>query len=1545
MGDNSYDIAVIGMSGRFPKAKDLVQFWENLRTGVEAISQFTEEELQSAGIDPVLLHDPNYVKAGTILEDAECFDALFFGYNPREAEIMDPQHRLFLECAYAALEDAGYDSHTYKGLVGIFAGTGENSYLANLCANTDITESVGALQASIANANDFLTTRVSYLLNLRGPSITVQTACSTSLVAVHLACQSLLSGDCDIALAGGVSVTFPQKTGYLYKEGGILSPDGHCRAFDAKARGMVIGKGVGIVVLKRLDEAIVDRDCIHAVIKGSAINNDGSTKIGFTAPDIRGQSLVIRSAQIAAGVDADTITYIETHGTGTELGDPIEIAALTDAFRASTEKVAFCAIGSLKTNIGHTDRAAGVAGLIKTIMALKHKELPPSLHFEQSNPKIDFAHSPFYVNTRLTEWKADKSRRRAGVSSFGIGGTNAHVILEEAPELEATSGSKPWQLILISAKTPTALDAVSKNLAEFVRSHPDLDLANIAYTLQVGRRPLEYRRMFLCQNRKDLLTFLDSSSQQGIHSSRVEPNSRQVVFMFPGQGSQHVYMARELYEEESTFRNEVDRCCELLIPHLGFDLRTILYPRKEREEEAALCLQQTSVTQPALFVIEFALARLWMSWGIKPDALIGHSIGEYVAACLAGVFSVEETLALVFQRGHLMQNMPSGAMLAVPMPEDELKKIIPKTLSLAAVNGPSLCVVSGLNPEIDAFLAALTASGKTGTILHTSHAFHSPMMDPILQPFAESVNQVKRGQPQLPFISNVTGTWISAKDSTDPHYWAIHLRHTVRFADGIKELLKNRASVLLEVGPGTTLGSLAQQQAEKPLTRAIFSSLRHPREQRSDLACLLSTLGKLWLNGVKVDWFGFHAHEQRGRVSLPTYPFERQRYWLEAKPEGPTKTNARLAASHNPDLADWFYIPSWKRSGLPDRFEKNNQRRDKLGWLIFIDECEWGLKIVQQLESFKQDVIQVHIGKSYTKVSNSRYTINPERREDYIALIAELRAANKLPDKIVHMWSLSTPGEGEGVGSRLERMQNMGLYSMLFLAQALGDQDITTNLEIEVISNNIHVVTGEEVCYPEKSTVLGACKVIPLEYLNIKCRNIDILVPESGSKAEKMLVQQLLDEFWAKPLDIIVAYRGDYRWLETFEPVHLEKVVDVAPRLKRGGVYLITGGLGGVGLALAEFLAMSVRAKLVLIGRSVFPAKEQWDHWLATHDKQDDISQKIRKLQRMETAGAEMIIAAADVSNLEQMRELVALARLRFGPINGVIHAAGVADYAGVIQRRTREVTEGLLTAKIKGTLVLNELLAKADLDFFVLCSSIGNILYNIKFGQVSYAAANEFLDAFSYYKKATDRVYTVSINWNDWKEVGMSVEAFNRRTITPTSGPDASWFANAVSPSEGAEVFNRVLSYSFPRLAVSVMDLEVLRKDISSSSGVPSLPQEIVPAPAEKHPRPDLGLAFMAPRNETERLIAIIWQELLGFEEIGVQDNFFDLGGHSLLGTQVISRLNKIFGVALGLRSLYDAPTVAGLAGTIETILWSKKHEKTKTEPDQSEEVEIGEV
>jgi acyl transferase domain-containing protein len=869
------------MAGRFPGAQSVEEFWQNLRAGVESITFFTDEEVESDGMAGA---NAQLVKARGILEGVDLFDAAFFGYSPRDAEILDPQHRLFLECGWEALEDAGHDPSRAPGPIGVYAGASQSSYLLfNLLQNPEVFRTVGSYQVMLATDKDYLTTRLAYKLGLEGPAVGVQTACSTSLVAVHFACQGLLGGDCDVALAGGVSINLPQKTASVYSEGGIASPDGHCRAYDARAEGTVGGNGVGVVVLKRLNDALADGDHIRAVIRGSAVNNDGGSKVGFTAPRADGQAKVIRAAHIMAEVSPETITYVEGHGTATPLGDPIEVEALTKAFRASTDRVSYCALGSVKSNIGHLDAAAGVAGLIKTVLMLEHGEIAPSLHFTEPNPKTGLTDSPFFVAAERRAWEAAGGvPRRAGVSSFGIGGTNAHVVLEEAPPVEPSDEPSASELLVLSAKTPAALEALTSNLAAHLRQHPELNLADVAYTTQVGRRAFSHRRFLVCDGVADAAEALETRNPARLHTRAEVQGALPVAFMFPGQGAQHVGMSRGLYETQPVFREHLDRCAELLAPQLNLDLRAFLYPTPERAAEAAERLKETFLTQPALFAVEYALAQLWMSWGVRPEALAGHSVGEYVAACLAGVFSLADALSLVAYRARLMQALPKGEMLSVMLTAEELEPYLNADLSLAAVNGPSQCVLSGTAQAVEGCEALLVAREVKCRRLHTSHAFHSRMMEPALEPFARRIAQTAINAPSIPYLSNLTGTWITAEEVKYPSYWARHLRETVRFGDNLRELSGDGRRALLEVGPGRTLSSLAARQEGRKQEQPVVNSLPHPEEQQTDLESLLGAVGRLWLAGVAVETEGYHAGRRR-LLSLPTYPFERQRFWIEPK--------------------------------------------------------------------------------------------------------------------------------------------------------------------------------------------------------------------------------------------------------------------------------------------------------------------------------------------------------------------------------------------------------------------------------------------------------------------------------------------------------------------------------------------------------------------------------------------------------------------------------------------------------------------------------------
>ncbi len=1517
--DSLGGIAVVGLAGRFPKAGNVNQFWDNLRNGKEGISFFTDEELLESGIDPTVFNNPNYVRAGAMLDDMDKFDASFFDYTPREAEAMDPQQRVFLETAWTALENAGYDPEKYEGAIGVYAGISMNAYLYhNIFSNPDFVNSIGGFQLMITNDKDFVGTNVSYKFNLKGPSMTVQTACSTSLVAVCQACQSLLSYQCDMTLVGGVSIGLVKKTGYIHQQGGIASPDGHCRSFDHKAKGTVPGNGVGVVVLKRLADAIADGDHIHAVVRGSALNNDGSLKVGFTAPSVDGQAEVIAMAQAIAGIEADTINYIEAHGTATELGDPIEIAGLTKAFRMTTDKTGYCAIGSVKSNIGHLDAAAGITGFIKTVMALENKEIPPSLHFEKPNPQIDFAKSPFYVNAKLQDWKSNGTPRRAGVSSFGIGGTNAHVVLEEAPPAAPSSASRPKQMIFLSARTNTALNAMSANLGEYFLANPDLNIADAAYTLQVGRKPFKHRGILVCDSLEDAAQALEKSDPKRVFNGHYDSGNRAVAFMFPGQGAQHANMGKELYDTEAAYRETIDHCCELLKSHLNFNLRDILFPEGDDIEAANEKLKQTAITQPAVFVVEYALAKLWISWGVEPQAMIGHSIGEYVAACLAGVFTLEDALGLVAARGRLMQQLPGGSMLAVPLDEAEVKPMFDGKLQIAAINAPSLCVVSGPTPEVDAFEKRLAEKGQDGRRLHTSHAFHSPMMDAILKPFEELVARVKRSAPTKPYISNVSGTWITEAQATDPKYYANHLRNAVRFADGAIELLKEPSRVLLEIGPGRTLGSLSgmslielrKSQPELDGEQVVVSSMRHPEDNASDLSHLLTAVGKLWLAGIELDWSAFYANEKRNRLPLPTYSFDWQRYWVEPG-EGSTGVTATSGAAFGkkPEVSEWFYTPVWKQSLLPRIYGANGLAEEQ-SWLVFLDEHGFGEQVVSALRQKNQKVITAAAGAEFARQGSDVYVINPASAKDYDTLIRDLRTQDKIPQRILHLWGM-TSGTDSDI-AQLAASQDRGFYFGLYFVQALANQGITDASQLTVVANNMHDVTGGETICPEKTTLLGACTVIPQEYLNMTCRSIDVTMPGPDSLTTEKLVEQILNDIASDSTDTVVAYRGGRRWVQAFEPVRIES--DAAdgpsPRLREEGVYLITGGLGRIGLALAEHLAGTVKAKLVLTSRSGLPARTEWQAWLSEHDENDATSTKIQRVQALEALGAKVLVVSADAADLQQMQKVLKQTAELFGPINGVIHAAGVleGESFGSILETNKEDCDSQFQPKVNGLFVLEQIFRTEPLDFCLLLSSLSAVLGGLGF--IAYSAANAFMDAFAGRQNQKGQAAWISVNWDAWDFT---------EPVHNASAVGSALAELALRPGEGVEAFKRVMSLDgATQIVVSTADLQTrINKWIQLESIRDTVGSSKKDSSA-RHARPNMQTEFVAPGNEIEETLAEIWQDLFGIGEVGINDNFFELGGHSLLATGLISRVREAFQLEVSLHSFFEKPTIGDLAEVV---------------------------
>lgn len=1518
------ELAVIGMAGRFPGADSIAAFWENLRAGVESIRDLSEEELRAAGVDATTRDHPSYVRRAADVRDIDRFDASFFGFTPREAELTDPQFRVFLEDVWAALEDAGHSTDRHDLRIGVFVGGSTSTYAANVIASIPRAARIaGAFQISIGNERDYLATQVSYRLDLRGPSFVVQTACSTSLVAIHLACQSLLAQECDVAIAGGVSLSIPQTEGYLHEEGDIASPDGRCRAFDADAAGCIKGNGSGVVVLRRLRDALEGGDSIRAIVKGTAINNDGNAKVGFTAPGIEGQVGVIREALAVAAVDPATVSYIEAHGTATTLGDPIEVAALAEAF-GSEPRAGRCALGSVKTNIGHLDAAAGVAGFIKTVLALQHREIPPSLHYRRPNPKIDFEHAPFFVNAELRRWDSVDGPRRAGVSSFGIGGTNAHVILEEAPRIEERSepadgpsrGAENPQVLVLSASTDSSLakvaDALAARLEEWSNhdreSRPAQDhapsLADIAYTLQMGRRRLAFRRSLVAATVDDAIRAL-REQPRSTQLLKTERRGAEVAFLFPGQGAQHAGMCRALYRTEPVFRTTVDRCCDVLQPLLQHDLRALLLAEKE-DASAEERLRHTSLTQPALFVVEYALAQLWIALGIRPAAMAGHSVGEYVAACLAGVFSLEDALALVAERGRLMGSLPPGAMLAVQLPERDLVARLAghPALSVAVINAPESCVTAGPEQAIDRFADELSHARVPYRRLNTSHAFHSAMMDPVLGEFEARVRRVRLSPPILPFQSNVTGTWITAAQAVDPAYWAKHLRQTVRFADNLAELATDSSRVLLEAGPGTTLTTLARHAGAS----AAVASMPPPRSGGDDAAAVLEALGQLWCGGVDIDWTLLHTGRSTRRIPLPTYPFERQRYWVD-------EAQASTESAKHWNLAEWFFLPGWKRSAL---VPEHGALAGATTYLLLDDESELSDTIAHAAASRGARVVRVRIadatgpgasggfaataplvaspdggnaetngrGKTRTAVENElQFEVDPSNRDAFAALFRKLEAADALPDRILHLWCADP--------TRLDpdSAQERGLFALLHLLQALGHTGSTTETRLLSVARGLFDVTGEAVECPERATLVGIARVAPQEYPSLRCRLLDI----GGPLDETARV--VLGELDAIDREPVVAWRGGHRWIPSYERVSLSEAPERGGSERLGnesnvnsGGYLFTGGQGAIEVALTQHLAAKGFRRFGFLDCAQIDAPA---------------------LLALRSEGVEIASWPARAQDPAALRAAISEARTRFGGLAAVFLSAHEIG-GGMIQLKDHASVERVLAPRLIGARVLADSLRENErLYLFSSAISVAGV-----FGQVDYCAAAAFLDAFAQSRRHTPGPRLLSIDWgvalwDRWQATsGAGAEALSEqlRAIQDSIG---------ITVAEGVDAWTRVASLDTPQVIVTTQDLT----DLVNQSIAASLGDILESVGGAKH-RGGTSDGDGNLESDTERRVARVWNELLGVSSISRSDNFFDLGGNSLLAIQLASQLRKMFDIDLGIASLFESADLASLAAAVDRAL-----------------------
>ncbi|WP_020659973.1 type I polyketide synthase [Amycolatopsis benzoatilytica] len=1305
-------VAIVGMACRVPGAANVRQFWKNLTAGVESVRRFTRAEQLAVGVPVEELDDPAFVPAAPVLDDMAGFDAAFFGMTPREAELADPQQRLFLELCHTALEDAGHPPGRVRGEVGVYGGTGVDDYLwRNIRGNRRIWESAGRGLTMVGNSPDYLATFTSYKLDLRGPSMTVQTACSTSLVAVHLACEALRSGECDLAVAGGTNIELPHHRGYLPRVGGVDSSDGHCAPFSEQASGTVWGSGGGTVVLKRLSEAVEDGDHVRAVILGNAVNNDGSEKVSFTAPGPKGQTAVIAQALSVAGVTPAQIGYVEAHGTGTRLGDPIEIAALTEAFGREPRAGQRCAIGSAKSNIGHLSQGAGVVGLIKVALMVSNGLLPPSLNVTAPHPGIDFTNSPFTVNTVARVWEA-AGPRRAGVSSFGFGGTNAHLVVEQPPAPPAAETAEV-ALIPLSAKTESALRTAATRLAEHVAESPELTLADIAHTLRAGRDEYPHRSAVVARTREDVARLLARPS------TVVADPATKVAFLFSGQGSQYPGMGAELHRAEPVFRSAMDECLELARAELGADLRHLLAEHPD----------ETQFAQPALFAVGYALSRLWRSWGVEPEAMIGHSVGEYAAAAEAGVFTAGEAVRLVCARGRLMQQAPPGAMLAVSLDEARLRERLPAELALAAVNGSGACVVAGVSKAVEGFAAELSAEHIQNRGLRTSHAFHSPLMDEVLPEFRAEVAAVSLRRPDRPYLSTRTGEWITPEQATDPEHWVRQLRDTVRFGDCVQRLLATGSWALVECGPGRQLAGLARirpKGAARSKGPLAVASLPSPGDSRGDVETLYAAAGRLWTVGVPVRTGRIGTPGRR--VPLPTYPFERTHYFVEPDPAGAPQ------AEPGPVEHSWVSVPTWRQTGPLAAIGEPSR------WLVFGDGAR-GTDLVTELRRSGADVVEVVAGEAFR--SGSSYCVRATEQDDYARLFADLAARGGMPTRIAHAWLLDAEEDDP------LRAQNRGLFSLIACVRALAATAPAQSGEngaigLDVLTRGARDVTGADLVSPASATVAAFAAVAPTELPVLRVRHLD-LGPE-----DRPSTGALLAELRAAAGDPIVALRGGRRWIPEQQPVPELPEADSAT-FRRHGVYLITGGTGGIGITVAEHLARRVAARLVLTSRHGVPPEREWD----ALGESGRSGRAVAAVRRMRAAGAEVEVVAADVSDAADLARVREVLIGRFGRLDGIVHAAGVAG-GQMIEAWDRGEAERVLGPKLLGTSLLRSAFGDLSPDFLVLCSSTSALAGAP--GQVDYSAANAYLDACA---SAVDGwpARRLSVNWGRWLEVGMAVE------------------------------------------------------------------------------------------------------------------------------------------------------------------------------------------
>ncbi|TYP74358.1 non-ribosomal peptide synthetase/type I polyketide synthase [Aquimarina intermedia] len=1508
------EIAIIGLSCRFPDAKTPEAFWENLKSGKDSISSFTKEEAIAEGATAKEIEDPKYVRSSAYLKDKEKFDSSFFDYLPDEAELMDPQTRLFHETCWEALEDSGYANEN-NAKIGVFAAGSPNpKWMLHASIKNKREELLDEFTASQLGDITFLSTRIAYKLDLTGPALFVQSACSSSLVAVHEACNSLLLGECRVALAGGVNVNNYSQQGYVYKEGMILSQDGKCRPFDAESSGTIVGEGSGVVVLKRLKDALQDNDNIYAIIKGSATNNDGSAKVGYTAPSVRGQIEVIKRALGVSKINPESISYIEAHGTGTQLGDPIEIEALNEVFSGDTREP--CVIGAVKSNIGHLDSASGIAGLIKTALALKNRQIPPTLNFRQPNKKVPFDDGPFYVSNQLQDWKQDEPLR-AGVSSFGIGGSNAHVVLEESPERIPSSSSRDFQLLLVSAKSKKSFEGNVKNLATYFKEHPQQVIADVAYTLQKGRKRFQYRSSLICENSEQAIEALTSKSI-AIHKASLQENIQHVIFMFSGQGSQYFEMSKDLYEKEVFFRDTLDECFEISEKFSNKDFREALFTSGPAVTSDASLINETVYTQPILFSIQYAIAKLLMHWGLIPDYLIGHSIGEYTAACISGVMTLEDTLKLVIKRGELMGKTPKGSMISITATREEIDAIIAghsMEVDISVINGENSIVVSSSTEEMEYFKQVLDQEEITFANVVTSHGFHSRLMDTILEEFENEVSGIEMHPPQIPYISNVTGELIAFEEVEEPRYWSSHLRNTVLFHQGVSNLLKRGTSCFIEVGPGRILSNIVQNNTLKTDANVVLSTMRHPKQDVNDQKFLISKVGEMWVNGLEIRWDNFYQNEKRHRISLPKYSFNPQTYTTNYRIDHILRMeNDKIPdAEVSSNLLNFIYQPTFKKSLYPNKPLSLAQK----SIVFFEKESNFDNALINDLKSSGAKVIRIRENSEFKKIAEDLFVLDA-CDELHLELLWKsiLDAEISISDIVYSINDVS-----EKVSDTKENINNelnKGYLPLCLLGKSIQKNGVKNKIHLSVIASGIAKVTAQDVINPLRSTILSPIKILPSEINNLSARLID-LPQNMGGEEIAEYVSLAINEICYNAITPMVAYRHYNRWTQSFDEFSKSEKIESNVAIDTKKTYLITGAFGGMGLSIASNLVLEKRANIVMVYRSFFPSEDQWESWLKDTTKPDSIKDKIALLKRMKSSGCNVTLMQADVSDIDEVERVASELQKQNTKISGIIWAAGEVDHGGIVLNRDRAEMMKYLGSKLNGLHNFQKYFDFRKLDFLSLFSSMGNVFYQVKFGQVSYNAANEYLDSYAHYIKDTFGIHAFAINWCDWLNVGMTFNIKKQQLSSENLKEINSTIDDAIYPEQGISIFYHCLNSKAVQSAIHKSSMTAALAQ--HSNYLEATRREVISTDDNSQIQSDtLHL------NTIEQRMISLYKTFFGKDAIGLDDDFFDLGGDSLKAMTLASRINKAFDADLSISDIYEYSTLQLLIDNL-FLKGSKKH------------------